>query len=236
MKKGVIYTTIIGGKDTLKEIPLKACDPDWDYFCFTDDPTDMYGKGWKLIGAEIDKQFTPRRYSKLFKIIPHRNKYLKEYEYQIHLDGTLTLQCNPNDLIETLNENDISVYAHPNRICIYEEAKVVKKDKRDFPDIIDKTVNFLREENYPENNGLVAASLIVRKNTEQIQAFNDLWYDTWLNYSQRDQLSFNYCIWKMQIPYSKIKLDYSLPNKYTSFSRHLIPGKLTDGVLFKNKN
>lgn len=46
---------------------------------------------------------------------------------------------------------------------------------------------------------LSAAFLIVRRNTGRIRALNEMWWGEVSQYSIRDQLSFDYCCWKLGI-------------------------------------
>jgi hypothetical protein len=54
-----------------------------------------------------------------------------------------------------------------------------------------------KSENYPINNGMVQTGIMIRKHNEQrcIEVM-ELWKDELVKHSHRDQLSFNYALWK----------------------------------------
>ena len=58
----------------------------------------------------------------------------------------------------------------------------------------------LRKERYPRFNGLVETNILFRENTPKINCFNALWWKCIDNYSRRDQLSYNYCLWRRGLP------------------------------------
>ncbi len=53
-----------------------------------------------------------------------------------------------------------------------------------------------KREGYPRNNGLVAAGLIARKHNRRVIQFCRRWWQETKNGCYRDQLSFNYVLWK----------------------------------------
>ena len=76
-------------------------------------------------------------------------------------------------------------------------------------------MDFLKSENYPENNGLISGGVLVRKHTDEklIKVMEEWWYFV-KNFSKRDQLSFNYVAWKHHFKYNVIPGDIRKKNDY----------------------
>jgi hypothetical protein len=89
---------------------------------------------------------------------------------------------------------------HPDRICVYEEASAVKRMNKDLSHVVDSQMARYRKQGYPKNWGLVQSGLIIRKNTEDVSYFCNLWWEEIQRGSKRDQLSFNYVLWRYTIP------------------------------------
>lgn len=52
---------------------------------------------------------------------------------------------------------------------------------------------------YPINNGLVECGIIIRKNNLENINFSKLWWNEFIKFSKRDQISFSYVLWKSPI-------------------------------------
>lgn len=223
-KRGVVFTTITVGKNKL--LPFKR-NPEWDYVCFTDNMHMTNPYRWKLVYLHCENIPT-RRCSKLPKILAH--KHVKDYEYSIYLDGCVQIKSDPEQLVKTLDGRDFALFKHYSRNCIYKEAGVVKSAKRDFPKLVDAAIKKYKKEGYPPNNGLCDTKVIVRHHTEKAKKFNELWWEVYQEYSQRDQLSFNYVAWKLGVEYSILEGNPYKPNKYIKKHKHQKSGKETDNV------
>ena len=89
------------------------------------------------------------------------------------------------------------------RDCIYKEHQAILELKerkgyyKDTPVAMQRMVDLLKKEDFPENNGLIVASVLLREHQdpEVIELMEDWWYFV-SNYTKRDQLSFNYVLWK----------------------------------------
>lgn len=224
MKK-VVYTVITAGKDKLNEINkhirwkyLIYKHIKWDYMCFTDDLSKNVFP-WKKREISIFP-LGARRSSRLPKILAH--EFLKDYEYSIYIDGHIKLKADPDKLLKYLGENDIAFFKHPWRSCIYDEANAVIDQNRDQPQIVGNQMNMYLKEGYPKNNGLICGHVIVRRHNDKIAELNKLWCDIYSNYSQRDQLSFNYCAWKLGVKYSIIPGSTYEENLFVTKKEHEI--------------
>ena len=225
MNKKVIYTAIFGGKDILQE--PKSLPEGFDFVCFTDDRNVKSGV-WDI--RYMDAPFEdPVRSARYCKVLAH--KHLPGYDISVWMDGNMVVKGDINKLIEKyLKEYNLAVYNHYNqkkrflgmfwvrdislsRNCVYEEAKDLlfrnKNDRHiDDPILIQNQINRYQAEGYPKNNGLAVTRVLIRKHNEsRVKDLMELWWSEIKNGSRRDQLSFNYAVWRLSFPFVYIKGD-----------------------------
>ena len=188
--KVVIYTAITGNYDDLMIQPYVR--DDFDYVCFTDNPALESGLyDIRPIPEELNSLSTVKK-QRCIKINPHL--YLPEYDISVWLDGNTELRSNPLDFVD---DNVIYIPEHPQRDCIYDEAKECIRQKKDIIEHINPQLNEYKKEGFPEHYGLVQSNIIIRKHNDKtcIKLMEDWWKEV-KEKSHRDQLSFNYALWK----------------------------------------
>lgn len=200
--KKVIYTCITGDYDCLYDVEYPELE--YDYVCFTDNP-DIEKGIWKIkdIPEEL-KDLSKVKQQRCIKINAH--KYLSEYELSVWIDGAIKLTGSVDKYVKEhcdKNEAHIFIPKHPNRDCIYEEMKACKALKKDKIEIMQPQIDRYISEGYPKKYGLVQSNIIIRyHNEDDCKLLMEKWSEELLNGSHRDQLSFNYCLWKL--PDSKV--------------------------------
>lgn len=194
MNKKVVYTSLVGDYDILPE--PKFIMKDWDYVCFSNNYKNK-NSIWRIEPIPF-KSRNNHILSRYAKILPHR--VLKDYDYSLYIDANIEIT---GDLIEKrinelIKEHQIlSQIPHPSRNCIYKEAQFCIELGMDRRHLIEKQIKFLKQEKYPENNGLFENGLIFRcHNNPQIITLNEDWWNIFLKYSKRDQLSLVFLLWK----------------------------------------
>ena len=193
----VVYTCITGGYDTL--IEPSVVTEGFDYICFTD-CTNIESKTWEIrkLPEEIKNlNTTDVKKQRAIKILPHR--YLSEYDISIWVDGNVLIRDDLNTFInkECNTENNIFIPQHPIRQCIYDEAKECIKLKKDTKENIEPQVKRYKLEGFPLKEGMVQSNIIVRRhNSENCIRLMEQWWNELYNGSHREQLSFNYVLWK----------------------------------------
>jgi hypothetical protein len=196
----VVYTAITGGYDNLKPQPETATK-NIDFVAFVDEE---YKENplWKFLPAH--KEFSdPNRNAKIHKIMPHL--YFPDKEYSLWIDGSVNIEFSfdMKRLIELYLKNaDLAIFKHPERNCIYVEANTCIQRKLDSIDVIINQVKRYTADKYPPNAGLVEATIILRRHTDQIKKFNEAWWNEIKNGSKRDQISFNYVAKKLGLKYN----------------------------------
>jgi len=199
--KIVIYTAIFGNYDGL--IPQPEF-PDIDYLCFTDKPVNC--KPWRVV--EVKSKFNDATLdARYHKILGH--PVLEKYETSVYIDGNFLMLENPEKLIqEKLQGNKVLAYFDHNkaddaRDCIYDEYEALLKLEeekgyfKDDPKAMKNLIDFLKKENYPLRNGLISSGVLLRKHKDlELHNLMKAWWHFVKNYTKRDQLSFNYVLWK----------------------------------------
>ena len=102
----------------------------------------------------------------------------------------------------------------PIRKCIYDEERVVLAMKKDVKENTNPQINRYKKEGFPKNYGLLQSNILIRRHNSPdcIKLMED-WFEELKNGSHRDQLSFNYILWKNQ----DVKVKYLDKYIYIAF-------------------
>ena len=192
--RNVIYTCITGNYEPLDD-PMKISEG-FDYICFTN--SNLKSDIWEMrpIPEELNDLSEVKK-QRCIKINPQR--YLPEYDLSVWVDGSIKLLKDINEFISGNCSDVESIYIpkHPSRNCIYKEMETCIKLRKDKESNIAPQREKYKEEGYPENYGLVQSNIIIRRHNEPdcIKLMETWWYEL-KNGSHRDQLSFNYAMWR----------------------------------------
>ena len=220
--KGDIISACIGGVDKIKD--NQCPNPDFNFIHYTDNSM-VQSDLWEVRYREpILKD--PRRSARKFKWLIH--KY-SNAEYSLWIDSNVIILTDVSELIEEyLNDFDIALMSHPNRGCIYEEFDVCIASKLDRIGIMQKQMDSYREKGYPENNGLHQTRVILRRHTPKVKKLNEAVWAEIKNGSVRDQLCFDYVVWKLGVQVNTMScivassklFDHEVANKVADNDRH----------------
>lgn len=171
--KTIVYTSNFGKYDASRK----------DIKVFSDSPADIFRH--------------PVMNAKIYKIMPH--KYFQS-PISIFMDANIFLNVHPKILVdEFLGDADIALFKHPKRSCIYEEhAPARLRVIPELQPLIDEQVRNYRAEGMPEKFGLMECGMLIRKNNDIVNEFNERWWAEVCRYTNRDQMSFPYIWWKMK--------------------------------------
>ena len=211
-----VYTAITNKKDTLKE---NQNTKGAKFVAFTDFPFES--KVWERRPV-CNEYPDPVRNAKKHKILPHI--YFPDAEYSLWIDGSITLKVPLEELIHKFLQNtDIAMFPHPYRDCLYDEAMACITFGLDDPDVIDSQINRYNLEGYLPHRGLFEATVILRRHTNEIRAFNETWWDEIQWGSKRDQISLPYVLYKTATDVTKMDgyVHDKTGNKYFDYERHL---------------
>lgn len=196
--KIAVVTASVGTNDLLNQI--KWSD-EVDYHAFVEPSKLNFDGIWKrheCVDFSTDVTYKNRRAAKIYKICPHL--FLPNYDYYIWLDSTHVLEKNPKEIIEEhLKNNDIAVFEHPERNCVYEEGICVKKINFDHHELVINQLEFYKKMNYPPKNGLYELPARIQRNTRLTQKMGLMWWEQICKFSSRDQISFPFVCHQLKI-------------------------------------
>lgn len=196
-KKYVIYTAMVGGYDEIMQ--PKVVDDRFDYILFSNDIKEDRIGIWQVRPIEYTNPDNTRicRYVKT-----HPEELLHGYEFSIWMDSNIRIMTSYvyERAFELYDQGTlIASMCHPERDCIYDEAFEVMYIRYEREKVVVDWCHKLRTENYPRHNGLFETGIMFRKKSNIIENFNCLWWNCIDAYSKRDQLSFNYVLWKLSV-------------------------------------
>jgi len=186
-----VYTAVFNRFDRVRS--PSAINPSWTYTCICN-PWMALPAPWEA--SVRDFHGSGRLSARYYKIMAHVT--FPNDTITIWHGGNVQLRTRPEELVDLLGDNDIAVLRHSQRTSVYDEGDICIRWHKDSTQVIKGQMERYREEEFP-GTPLSAAFLIVRRNTEQVAALNELWWDEVKMGSVRDQLSFDYACWKLGI-------------------------------------
>lgn len=193
-----VYTAIFGNYERPR--PPAFVSPDVKYVLFTD--REYKVKTWEV--RVVPRDWSAAKTSRHYKILP--NRYLPDADVTVWHGGWLQLIGDPMQAVNRLKNHDIAMEPHKERRCIYQECQAVIKSNKANPQLARRQVAVYKKDGFPPNWGLTSAFLIVRRNTPRIAELNELWWRQVERFTNRDQLSLMYCMWKLGLDYDKIPI------------------------------
>ena len=125
------------------------------------------------------------------------------YEKSVYIDGNIIIKNYNllNNYLNLLDEHDIVCFKHPERILVLNEARKVLELRLEKLDNVNKIISEMKENNFKDNIGLTETNVLLR-NHKKIKNFNNDWCRC-INICRRDQVSFDYLLFKHKIKYIK---------------------------------
>ena len=188
----VAYTVDFGNYDTFEPVQ-------WPCICIVDKEREL-PQGWEVVRKK-PKLKDLRRASRYPKFLP--SKYFQA-EFSIYFDGNIRLKMSPEEIVQRWlidTDADLAMFPHPQRTCVYQEAKAVLKRGKADPEMIAKQILRYKKAGFPHNFGLTACWLIVRRHVNKMWLLGRTWWDEYCIGSCRDQMSFDYARWKLGVKY-----------------------------------
>lgn len=184
----MIYTALFG--------PYDAPQPaSYGGALFTDQ--DISPDGWDVRQVEAPHE-DPRYASRYY--FDQSHLALPDAEYTIMHGANARLRVAPETLIDLLPDGvDIAACRHP-RANTYEEAEACIRMRKDDKETIRAQMERYRDYGFPESFPLSACIILVRRNTPALATFERFWWHEVKHGSCRDQLSFDYARWRLDVP------------------------------------
>jgi len=193
-----IYTAIFGSVDEIHE-PIFVPD-NCDFFIFTDQPV-RPDSSWQVmtterIPAEIaQNSVLANRYVKMFP-----DRFFPEYAYTIYLDGKFQARTDLTEFIQDMPAQGLRMFRHPLRHCVYDEIETCIKLGKGSAEELRAHAKHLHSSGMPVKYGMLEGGFIVRQTGNPIcQALMAEWWQEFLHYSKRDQVSLPFVLWNHQI-------------------------------------
>lgn len=201
-----VYTANFGSYDQIYEPAI--CNPNTIYRYFTDRA--FHSTKWEVILAQ-SRHLSPEYCSRYHFDNPCL--VMPDCAITIMHGANTELITDPYELVELYlpDKYDIAAFAHPHRQNVYQEAEACIQMHKDKPERILPQIERYRIEGFPESMRLSTCIFLIRRYTPKMKAFEIMWWNEVLNGSFRDQLSFDYCRWKLGID-----INYIPGDPYTS--------------------
>ena len=234
---------MVGGYDNIAQPSVVA--KDYDYILFTNDIPEQQLGVWCVRSIPYyNKDNT--RIARWVKTHPHI--LLKDYDYSLWMDSNV--QVDMPEFYSRIDEliscgSQIASMDHIERDCTYDEAYAIICYNLDKTNIVLKQIIAIKRNKYPRHKGLTETNCVLRQHNSTLVAnFCDKWWYMINQYSRRDQLSFNYVTWKLNID-----IDLVLPKGKNTRNHkylHCVPHQKTINIektiwytdishLFRNK-
>lgn len=195
-----VYTAVFGGYDS---VPEPYCKPDnVDYYLITDNSVNLpVDSKWKVVDISNDmyiiSNLTNAERNRYYKM--HPVHLFPDYEYTFYIDGNIQVVTDITEYIYRLGDAGIATHLHSRRSCIYEEAQAVVFSKRETKENIKKHIKHLEDNGMPRDYGMLECNAILRRNTDICNSLMEEWWDEFMHYSKRDQISLPYVLYKNHI-------------------------------------
>ena len=238
MKQYVIYTAIIGNYDTIHQ-PL-VVDDRFDYILFSDCIKEKQIGVWQVrqIDYHHDIQVKTARYVKT-----HPHTLLSNYQSSVWIDASFLITSNyiyERTAELTHNHCVIATHLHQDWTCTYQEMLSMIRYQWESEDVTLQWGRYLRKEHFPRWIGTWETGVLFRMHTNpRIVELDEKWWHCIDLYSRRDQYSFRYVLWKLQIDcISFLPVECDVRNQehyklmeHRSVSKQISPAKPISWIL-----
>jgi len=194
----VVYTVLLGDKEPLGDPlinlpPGSSTDINIDFICFTDNRS-LKSNTWKF--EYLDSIHLPAdKLSRRPKTLPH--EYLPQYDTSLYIDNIVTFKRLPNshDLI-TSNSYLFRVFLHGNRESLFHEADAIALLGYENIDVICTQLDFYTQICAIDTITPISTCTIILRTHHhpKLVEFGSSWWEQILNFSKRDQLSFDFTV------------------------------------------
>lgn len=191
------------------------------------------------------------------KILPQL--FLSGYKWSLYVDNRIAFKSAPDAmLIEHISSSPdkICMYSHPWRNCLYDEGEEIIRLGLEDESVVRKQLDFYSDQGCKSEVGLYACTIILRDhNDDAVKTLCINWFDHYLNFSKRDQVSFAFLRAKQGVIVSELpgslisnsffdwcsldradsrtdfkRLDWLLPPSYPRDREHLIAAAKSSDV------
>lgn len=206
-----VYTVILNDYDNLR--PPAVVEPGVEYVCFSDVYHDC--PPWRIVPCPA-LEFAGSRASRVPKILSH---LAIESDFSIYHDGSLSLACRARDLIaETLQFSNLALYRHPCRETLQDEVALCRNEGVGYGGVmVTQADRYLSQGLRP---GLWAGGVVIRRNVESVQRFNEIWWREFAGGCSRDQIALPRALQESGVSLHTIDADILQDSERFTFRFH----------------
>lgn len=195
----MVYTCLSGDYDCFDGHRYNLDDKIADYICFTDNKNLLEQKrvGCFEVHLLVYKGRNNTYTNRYHKIMAHI--LFPNYSWSIYLDANICILTDK--LFRQIDFSKILMISkHSERNCIYDKAETVIKLNLSNKQIVQKAMDYMKQQHFPAQMGLFDNSIIYRKNNHPkiIMIMNE-WWDMLNRFACRDQLYLNYICFKHKL-------------------------------------
>lgn len=195
--KLVVYTCVFGDTDPLRDParPGRA-----RFVCFTDQL--VRSRVWEIV--QLPRQEAPKRACRAHKQPSHL--VFPEAEATLWVDAQFHLQADPMEILRRYT-GEFTGFRHPKRSRITDEAEAIIRAGKGKADAIHAQLAAYQADGWDTparpQRVITNGGFILRRHTERVKHFNELWHHEVQTRTLRDQMSLDYCAAK-----AELRIDY----------------------------
>lgn len=194
MGRITVFTTVFGITDPLHE-PVNAGGA--RFVCYTDQ--NIQSRNWEIV--RLPKQRKPTWSSRLMKALSHQSV---DTEWSLWVDANFTLMVEPEEL---LRHGEFVNFRHRDRMRITDEAAEIIRLRKARPDDTMRQLESYKKDGFDTDENpqheLSCNGVILRRHTQEVIALNDALARELARHTLRDQMSLDYCAWKLGFKLSR---------------------------------
>ena len=198
--RGVVFSAITGGYDSITEPAGKSVDV--DYVLFVDRDVPDYSGMWDIRVLENEMKLSNQRLARWVKMHPF--ELFPEYDWSLWIDGKFRLKDDINGYIETYaGESGMLCFPHYTSRNIRQEAKGIASYGKADENELKKQIDAYEQAGYESRGFIVETGVLLRDHhDEALREVMDAWWNELCSYNHsRDQMSFDYICWKYGYEY-----------------------------------
>lgn len=227
--KLVIYTTLLGDKEPLgnplSDIQDTSTDLDISYVCFTDS-NKLESDTWELKSINMHL-LSADKMCRQAKALPH--EFFPEHQYSLWIDNIVKLKRLPTSAdLNTPHKFLFKLFVHSGRSNLFEEACAIHGLGYETSEtVLNQMEHYSKFVNLSSVSPLSTTTVIIREHHHpSVIEFGKTWWSHILNFSKRDQLSFDFVRTQLNtaidyFPGTKLDNDLVYPQENFSSSRVL---------------
>ena len=187
-----VFTTVLGLTDPLR--PPRNVNKQARYLVFADQRVQV--APYECIRIPPTDRQRSRLMSRMIKILAD-HPAMHDSDFILWHDAAFQLHCDPVALTAAMPDDiEMVAFRHPHRNTIEEEAKAIAKLGYVTTDVLEKQVQDYKAEGFPPQQMISSTGFSIRRCTEHVKTFNQVWWQEVRDRCWRDQMSVDYAIWK----------------------------------------